>query len=145
MTHYEKEFDVIKLYNFKELPVVSKNIPKDVARQWQGDAYFERSEVIIHVDNWPSNLIYNPEITLETPEIDYFGGRFGCDGTLIFFTRRSVARCLSLMSMGVHNPLSNYEHGDIYTYEIPEVKERAHPDKPWMDWFLSIVLFRKIT
>jgi hypothetical protein len=95
--------------------------PKELCHSYKVTFTIEDLNLTIDTNNWPDNLIYNPNL-IESD--DMFYEEFCSDTTLTFYVESAIGRCKSLISRATHNPEAQWEHGDIHIIDIPgECKE----------------------
>lgn len=90
-------------------------IPIEVVRNTGVTFDVQGLGIIISSENWPSNLIFNPDLHESD---DMFYEVICSDTTLTFFITSAIGRCKSLVSRAVHEPNIIWEHGRINIIEI---------------------------
>lgn len=100
-------------------------IPLDIVRD--NKVFFDVRDLglTINAENWPSNLIYNPDLLQSD---DMFYEQFCSDTTLFFYIESAIRRCRSLVSRATHEQDIVWEHGPIRVMET----EKGEYQEPWM-------------
>lgn len=111
-------------------------IPIDIVKNNQVSFEVRDLGLIINADNWPSNLIYNPDLLQSD---DMFYEQFCSDTTLWFYIESAIHRCKSLVSRATHESDIIWEHGPIRILEIG-----GECPKPWMTRTRVEVAIRKM-
>lgn len=116
--------------------------PYELINEYDVVYFNKKNEVIANKDNWPKNLIYNPEIN-ENNCTDEFNEFMWSDTTLTFYIKSAIGISNSLISRSCNYGRNNIvEHSDIHVIFLDD-KPEEHDNPNWMTKTKTVVYIRE--